>query len=92
MVQGPWTIVIVYVERKKLHLTSNDSQSASVVGNLTDAARQKWACMSLAGSVGIVCVVVDVNVCIYIYIINIIIHYYFVKTFNWWLCWYHCHD
>merc|ERR1712187_772853 len=37
-------------EIRELHLTSNDSQSASIVGNLTDEARQKWAFLGLAGS------------------------------------------
>lgn len=37
-------------ETRTLHLTSNDNQSASIVGNLTDEARAKWANMSLAGS------------------------------------------
>merc|ERR1712187_1017647 len=37
-------------ETRELHLTSNDSQSASIVGNLTDEARRKWAGLQLAGS------------------------------------------
>lgn len=37
-------------EQRTLHLTSNDNQSASIVGNLTDEARQKWSFMQLAGS------------------------------------------
>merc|ERR1711862_671510 len=37
-------------EIRTLHLTSNDNQSASIVGNLTDEARTKWSGMGLAGS------------------------------------------
>jgi len=37
-------------ENRTFHLSSNDGQSASIVGNLTDTARAKWAHMSLAGS------------------------------------------
>jgi len=37
-------------ETRTLHLTSNDSQSASIVGNLTDEARVKWGHLALSGS------------------------------------------
>ena len=35
---------------KEMHLTSNDSQSASIVGNLSPLAKEKWIGMKLAGS------------------------------------------